>query len=173
MKSKLYLLLLSGLLWCACKKTPPPYVDDPFYQNRYNPYIYNYPDTNRFNLPYANPVLNGYTYFYYANSYQLISEGNYQNGTPSGYWKIYYPNGKMMREGNFSNGKLSGYWKFYYNNGNLSEEGNYQNNVRSGTWKSYYNNGKLSSEGNYNNGNREGEWKFFDESGGLTGTKIY
>ncbi|WP_299255097.1 hypothetical protein [uncultured Cytophaga sp.] len=123
------------------------------------------PDTGRYVVPYAYYNINGYTRFYYPNSYVMSSEGNYQNGSPSGYWKQYYANGLMMKEGNYSNGQLSGYWKFYYPSGQIKEEGNYQNNKESGTWKYYYSNGQISSEGDYSNGVKSSGWMYYNSDG--------
>lgn len=130
-------------------------------------------DTDRFVLPYAPEFYNGYTNIYFPESNRLAGEGNYENGSPSGYWKFYYVDGKKRKEGNFDNGYLSGYWKFYYDNGLKKEEGNYENNVRTGYWHFYHENGKKSSEGNYSNGNKQGEWKYFNEDGQLESTEVY
>jgi antitoxin component YwqK of YwqJK toxin-antitoxin module len=174
-KSALAILLVGFLGIVSCKKKEHHISYDGYYgpNGSLYPYPNSVPDTNRFVLPYAYVGLNGYTKFYYPSSGLLISEGNYENGTPSGYWKLYYPNGNLMREGNYSNGTLSGYWKFYYESGLLKEEGNYENNIRSGYWKSYNPNGTLSSEGNYTNGNPQGEWKYYDLQGLLVSTVTY
>ena len=143
---------IATLFILSCKKQERPqpiYAGSPYdpyrygypYGSPYYPYPNNYPDTNRFALPYTAWNVNGYVKYYYLNTGIILSEGNYEAGRPSGYWKIFYPNGRMMREGNYSNGILSGYWKFYYDNGFMKEEGNYSNNIKSGTWKYYYPNG--------------------------------
>src|SRR3712207_1722390 len=51
-------------------------------------------DTNRFNLEYVHPGFNGHYASYYYGTGTLRSEGNYNNGIPSGYWKFYYPDGR-------------------------------------------------------------------------------
>ncbi len=135
------------------------------------PYPYNYysivPDTNRFVVPNTHTNTNGYKVSYYPNSNIKSAEGNYENGHASGYWKMYYSNGRLMREGNYSNGQLSGYWKFYYANGYKKEEGNYQNNIKSGNWIYYYSTGIVSAQGNYSNGVKEGEWSYYNTDGTL------
>ena len=140
-----------------------------------HPYPYSgvIPDTNRFTIPYTYYGVNGYTTYYYPNSRIISSQGNYQNGSPSGYWKQYYANGKLMKEGNYSNGQLSGNWIFYYPSGIKKEEGNYQNNIKSGNWTYYYESGILSSEGNYANGNKEGQWSYYNTDGSLNNTTYY
>ena len=161
----LYILFLGVILSSSCNR------------HRHDPYPYYaypvIPDTNRFHLPYTNPSVNGYTKYYYPGTGILSSEGNYENGTPTGYWKFYYSNGMLMREGNFSNGQLSGYWKFYYSNGLLKEEGNYSNGIPTGYWKYYYANGHLSAEGNYSNGIQQGAWKYYYVDGSLEMTTTY
>jgi len=131
------------------------------------------PDTNRFNIPTTYSFVNGYTTFYYPNSTIISSQGNYQNGNPSGYWKLYYSNGNLMREGNYSNGQLSGYWKFYYSTGVEEEEGNYQNNIKSGNWIYYYPSGIISSEGNYSNGVKQGQWTYYNTNGTVSSSVSY
>jgi antitoxin component YwqK of YwqJK toxin-antitoxin module len=163
MKIKMNVTLISiGLIsissaFISCNKSSHNDAPQPNYS-----YV---PDTAKFAIPYAYYNINGYTQFYYPNSYVLSCEGNYQNGTPSGYWKQYYANGRMMKEGNYSNGQLSGYWKFYYASGQINEEGNYQNNIKSGTWKYYYPNGQISSQGDYSNGTKSSGWTYYNSDG--------
>lgn len=168
------LSLLSLLASCRKHREGPLPTNYYYYDgSTNNPHYYTYTDTNRFILPYADRAINGYSKFYYAGTGILISEGNYENGTPSGYWKLYYPDGKIMREGNYSNGQLSGYWKFYYVDGKMKEEGNYTNSIRTGTWKYYHPTGYLSATGNYSNGATHGEWKYYDANGILISVIIY
>ena len=166
-------ILFTLCLFSSCRReNRRPYYHDDI--QRFSPHVNNYPDTNRFAIPYTDPVVNGYTKFYYQDSYQLISEGDYINGRPSGYWKLYYPNGFYMREGNYSNGQLTGYWKFYYPDGKMQEEGNYQNNLRSGTWKYYYPSGNIASEGNFSSGRKQGEWRTYEDiPGALPRTSMF
>ena len=154
------LLLLSVISLASCYRK---HDSDPHPRNAYN-YI---PDTNRYSVPMIYANVNGYKYSFYPYSNIKSSEGNYEHGVASGYWKLYYSDGKLLREGNYSNGKLSGYWKFYYPNGLKKEEGNYQNNIKSGNWIYYYPSGIISSQGNYSNGVKEGEWSFYNEDGSL------
>ena len=175
MKKALFVLIPLIFAWVtlfSCHHKDEIIGYDPAFAHVY-PTPDGYPDTNRFNLPYTSTYANGYTKYYYPHSNTLVSEGNYENGAPSGYWKVYYDNGKLLREGNYSNGYLTGYWKFYYVSGCLKEEGNYENNVRSGTWKFYYPNCIEASEGNYQNGDKSGEWKEYNENGTFRGTVTY
>jgi antitoxin component YwqK of YwqJK toxin-antitoxin module len=169
MKSRLtYILFSAGIsvvLMAACTKSNHDY--DP------HPYVSSIPDTNRFAIPYTYNSVNGYRTYYYPNSNTISSQGNYQNGSPSGYWKQYYANGNLMKEGNYSNGQLSGNWIFYYSSGIKKEEGNYQNNIKSGNWTYYYENGKISSQGNYSNGNKEGQWAYYNTDGTHSSTIVY
>lgn len=71
-----------------------------------------------------------------TNSY-LLAEGNVDAGVPNGFWKYYFPDGKLWKEGNYTNGRLQGFWKLYYENGNLREEGHYEDCQRNGFWKIY------------------------------------
>lgn len=88
-----------------------------------------------------------------TNSY-LFAEGNVDTGLPNGFWKYYYPDGKLWKEGNYSNGRLNGFWKLYYENGNLREEGHYEDCERNGFWKVYSKSEEnaVVFEGNLENG---------------------
>ncbi len=170
MKRFLGLLPLSTLIaFSSCYRS---HDDNPYPYPYYSPYTV-LPDTNRFVAPYTNYNANGYTTFYYPYTSIKSSEGNYEHGVPSGYWKLYYPNGHLLREGNYSNGQLSGEWKFYYPNGLTEEEGNYENDIKSGNWIYYYNTGIKSAEGNYSNGAKEGEWTYYNTDGTVSSTASY
>ena len=161
----LFLTCISVALISSCRKSS--------HENNPRPYAGVIPDTNRFAIPYSYNWVNGYQTYYYPNSNTISSQGNYQNGAPSGYWKQYYTNGNLMKEGNYSNGQLSGNWTFYYSSGIKKEEGNYQNNIKSGTWTYYYENGIKSSQGNYVNGNKEGQWSYYNIDGTLNNSTSY
>ena len=109
--------------------------------------------------------LQGYYTFYFENSNVLESEGNFDNGIPSGFWKFYYPDGRLRLEGNFSNQQRNGFWKSYYANGFVEWEGNFNNCIREGYWKFYYTNGRVAEEGNFNNAIRNGYWKYYFQDG--------
>lgn len=160
------LILLVTAVLSSCHKSSG---GDPHPRNYYT----SIPDTNRYAAPITSSATNGYIYSYYPYSNTVSSEGNYEHGVPSGYWKTYYPSGRLLREGNYAHGKLSGYWKFYYQNGLIQEEGNYQNNVKSGNWIYYHNNGQVASEGNYANGAQQGEWRYYNMDGSLNHQTTY
>jgi antitoxin component YwqK of YwqJK toxin-antitoxin module len=44
----------------------------------------------------------------------LISEGNYNEGLKSGYWKNYDLTGTLINEGRYSNDEKTGEWKYYH-----------------------------------------------------------
>lgn len=165
MNYMLFLVSVSLTLGVSCTKSS--YDHNPY------PYSHVLPDTGHFAVPYTYYGVNGYTTYYYPGTNTISSEGNYQNGSPSGYWKQYYANGNLMKEGNYSNGQLSGNWIFYYHSGTKKEEGNYQYNIQNGHWTYYYENGSISSQGNYSNGNKEGEWKYYNTDGTLSNTVTY
>jgi antitoxin component YwqK of YwqJK toxin-antitoxin module len=84
---------------------------------------------------------------------QLLSAGNYTKNQQIGYWKHFYPNGKIHRKGKYINDKQSGTWYYYYfDNGELMGKGKIINNEEDGLWKWFYNNGNLYTERFYDNG---------------------
>lgn len=111
--------------------------------------------------------LQGFTVHSFTNSNVIESEGNYDSGIPSGFWKFYYPDGRIHMEGNYSNERKNGFWKSFNQAGFLEWEGNFTNCIRDGFWKFYYPNGQLKSEGNFTNAIKNGNWKFYFDNGVL------
>lgn len=108
---------------------------------------------------------NGFKTNYYDGTNKKKSEGNYENGIATGFWKSYYVNGELKWEGNFSNALRNGFWKDYYENGNVKHEGQLDDCKRNGFWNFYHENGKIESDGNFKNNHRIGTWKFYDNNG--------
>ena len=63
---------------------------------------------------------------------QVISEGFLEDGKPNGYWKTYYPDGKLKSEGNREFFQLSGEWFFYSDEGDTIEIIDYRRDKKNG-----------------------------------------
>lgn len=90
--------------------------------------------------------------------FQVICFNSYTQDTlqKDGFYKFYYPNGKISSEGTIKNGKPDGYWKSYNQNGTIKSTGNRKNFELDSLWQFYNQNGKLLLEINYKTGNKNG-----------------
>ncbi len=70
----------------------------------------------------------------------------------SGYWKYYYPDGKINQEGEYQNGRKHGLWRHFYEDGTIKKEGSYNFNQPNGNWNIYDSSGKLDSVYRYSGG---------------------
>lgn len=111
------------------------------------------------------PGLQGFQKIMDETDSYLLAEGNVDTGVPNGFWKFYFPNGRLWKEGNYTNGRINGFWKLYYENGNLREEGHYLDCERNGFWKIYSKekNNQVQGEGNFDRGKPVGTWKNYSE----------
>ena len=50
-----------------------------------------------------------------------------ENNLKTGYWEVYWRNGKLWYKGNYINGNKEGYWVYYWDNGNIRFKGHYKN----------------------------------------------
>ncbi|MBN1597022.1 MAG: toxin-antitoxin system YwqK family antitoxin [Bacteroidales bacterium] len=114
-------------------------------------------------------------------------------GMKQGYWKKYYPNGKLMYKGFFKDNKPDGEMRRYYENGTLqavitvlkypdyvftklfyedgeiSAEGFFNGTLKDSTWKYYsFYSGTIISEENYHNGTKNGIQKTYYQTGKLS-----
>jgi len=85
----------------------------------------------------------------------------------NGYYKMFYPNGKLAQEQQYKNDTLVGTERFYYEEGPLKSENNYLKGEFDGSTKEYYSNGKLKSEGTYVNNSLEGPFTNYYENGNV------
>jgi antitoxin component YwqK of YwqJK toxin-antitoxin module len=120
-----------------------------------------------------------------------------RSGKPDGYWRTYYPDGKLKSEGNRKFFQLDSVWVFYNERGDTSQIINYKNGKKNGyiityDWQYdnsikkggiiskelyvddikqglslYYKNGKLIKEVYYKDGKKNGLSKEYDDNGNL------
>lgn len=157
------LVILSSCEWTTSRRGRR-YDPSPVVQSESNYFL---TDTSIYVFDYAPGDVGGWETNHYPDG-SLKSEGNYNNGQPSGNWKFYYNTPHLLKkEGNISNGQFSGYWKFYHPNGRLRAEGNFENGFQNGHWKFYYPNGIMESEGNFDFNRKTRDWKYYYDNGRL------
>lgn len=117
-------------------------------------------------------------------------EGNYEEGSKTGSWKITDAEGFVYQEELFENGRLVSITEFttptgkvldggklnkgkgkriiYGREGNLLEKGRYSKGLRNGIWYTYYpNSDVIASSGSYLEGKKTGTWRYYDMTGEL------
>ncbi len=84
-----------------------------------------------------------------------------------GWYKRYYPDGKLNEEAQYVDNKMTGERKMYAQDGSVMVRENHVDGKFEGLYQSYYPSGEVEQEGNYRNNAMSGEWKFYYETGGL------
>lgn len=80
---------------------------------------------------YSGKLLNGSYQEFYANK-QLSEAGNMSKGLKHGVWKLWNPNGKLLRDDTWDNGTKTGLYHKYDSLGRAVESGFYKNNLLNG-----------------------------------------
>lgn len=126
-------------------------------------YFNNKPDGIRREYDEEGNIIKGYIFFDGILKAEGIIDAN---GKKQGYWKEYYPSGKLMAEGKYKDSYKVGVWNYYYENGKLEQKGKYnskQNPV--GEWNYYYENGNIYKIENYLDGELDGDYIEFNDTG--------
>jgi len=87
-----------------------------------------------------------------------------RNDKPDGYWKNYYPSGKLKSEGKRTNFELDSIWKFYTEQGFIQSEISYFEGKKNGEFKEYIVENDtvfLSSITMYVNDNKQGKAYYY------------
>jgi len=87
-----------------------------------------------------------------------------QQGRKQGRWITRYPNGNILYEGEFINGNPSGQFKRYYDDQTLNSVMVFSGEGRVADAKIYFPDGSIAASGKYVNRLKEGKWKFFSSS---------
>ena len=77
----------------------------------------------------------------------------------NGFYREYYPNGKLFIDGQFQKGRQEGEWKYYYDNGQLNRKLTYKNGKPNGSWEVFRADGTVAAKRGFSDGLRDGEWK--------------
>lgn len=96
--------------------------------------------------------------------YELALSGQFTEGSPTGLFEDYYPNGKVMAQFEVSKdlSKMNGKFKKYHPDGSVRAEGQFENDKGVGIWKFYSTDGKVLNSGTYEQ-NQAVAKKFDDE----------
>ncbi len=97
----------------------------------------------------------------------LAYEGQVENGSVTGYGKLYNQEGVVVYQGNFAKNQYQGKGNRYYDDGTLMYTGDFQQNLFDGSGKLYRQNGSLAYDGEFALGKREGNGKLYDAGSNL------
>jgi len=118
-----------------------------------------------------------YLLFYLIFLSDLLYGGNYrqqadtifnqigEKGLKQGFWKKYYPDGKLKYRGQFLNDKPTGVFYRYYEKGPLQSIQSFKKNGDSYV-KIYYQNGILAGEGKFKGTKKDSLWNYYSFYGG-------
>lgn len=95
----------------------------------------------------------------------VSSEGTMRNGKPDGYWKTYFPSGKLKTAGRRFNFQLDSTWNFYREDGTLERSIDYREDVKNGAEKIYDAKGNIMEEFRNENNVRNGPAHSFYDTG--------
>lgn len=84
-----------------------------------------------------------------------------------GWFKFYYPDGKIFEEAEYVENELHGTRKLFHENGNIQAEETYVQGNFEGPYKAYFPNGNPLREGQYRANSMDGDWKYYYETGQL------
>ena len=82
-------------------------------------------------------------------------------GQKTGFWKVYYENGKVRYTGFFENDQPAGEMKKYYPGGILQAHMIYERSGKVSRVKLFYKSGKLSAEGKYIGNVKDSVWNYY------------
>lgn len=97
---------------------------------------------------------------------KIIAEGVLTDaGEKEGFWKEYFPDGKLKAAGNYDKDQKTGLWKYYFNSGQIEQVGTFKNGEPDSTWKWYFSNGKIEREEQFLDGLADGLMTEYDPGG--------
>jgi antitoxin component YwqK of YwqJK toxin-antitoxin module len=91
-----------------------------------------------------------------------FSDGHFE---ADGFYREYYPNGKLFVEGQYAGGRQNGEWTYYFDNSQINRKAVYKNGKLDGAREVYRADGTLSAKRGFADGLRDGEWITYDETG--------
>ncbi len=99
----------------------------------------------------------------------LEYESNYENGSLSGWSRLYYTNGRVRSEVIYvpvgPQSMRDGVERYYYDTGQIASETTYILGVKTGPYRSWYLGGQLESDGTYVNDLPDGMWVRYTANG--------
>ncbi len=99
----------------------------------------------------------------------LLEQGGIidEQGRKQGYWKLFYPDGRIRHEGGYLNGLRNGNWKYFYPDGKIEQQGDFVKDKPVGSWLWSYPNGSVWKEEEFINGLEDGMSVEYDSTGGV------
>lgn len=97
----------------------------------------------------------------------IAIEKNYSYGLQVGFYKVYYPTGKLMIASIYGYNMKNGDWTYYNENGVILIKGIYKDDIKHGYWAYRY----INCYGRYKKGEKAGNWKCQNTDGGKYITK--
>jgi len=97
----------------------------------------------------------------------IAIEKNYSYGLQVGFYKVYYPTGKLMIASIYGYNMKNGDWTYYNENGVILIKGIYKDDIKHGYWAYRF----LKCYGRYKKGKKVGNWKCRNTDGGKYITK--
>lgn len=111
-------------------------------------------------------VKNGFYRSFFPNG-KMASEMTYENDSLVGVEKTYHENGNLSGEFFLVVGKYHGDFKYFFESGKLKQEGKYVDNAINGALKTYYENGQLKETVTMEENLEKGPFTEFHENGKL------
>jgi len=109
-----------------------------------------------------NDTVNGKKIAVYAMDTSVIAyQKSYYEGYQTGFYKIYFPTGKLMETSIYMKDKKNGDYTLYETDGTIIVKGKYVNDIKDGYW-AYR---KYKIFGKYKDGLKHGKWKWYQENG--------
>lgn len=109
-----------------------------------------------------NDTVNGKKIAVYASDTSIIAyQKSYYEGYQTGFYKIYFPSGKLMETSVYMKDKKNGEYTLYEIDGTIIVKGKYTNDIKDGFW-AYK---KYKIFGKYKDGLKHGKWKWMQGNG--------
>lgn len=109
-----------------------------------------------------NDTINGKKIAVYASDTSVIAyQKSYYEGYQTGFYKIYFPSGKLMETSVYMKDKKNGEYTAYEIDGSILVKGKYVNDVKTGFW-AYK---KYKIYGKFKDGLKHGKWKWVQSEG--------
>ncbi len=121
---------------------------------------------------YFHGKLHGEVKAWYPNGSNWLL-GSYASDVPTGIWKTWSLQGKLLWSANYSNGIKDGIWEEYFPSGLLKKSMVYYKGKRNGIFREYYPTGKLKRRGAYQEGLRAGPEKTWYPNGNPLYSAMY
>ena len=91
----------------------------------------------------------------------------------TGFWEIYWGNGKLKSRGQLVDGVQCGIHLCLWEDGTLCQIGYLEGGSSVGLWTDCYPGGMKQLEGNFTDGKRDGTWTSYDRLGTVTAVEKY